>query len=69
LVDLALQIVRIELLDRTGDRAESRQVLPSGLGIEATEPAVLRHQTGRARGSRIEMILEIQVGPAEVVYR
>ena len=37
------------------------------LDIEGAQPRVLRHQAGSARGRRIEVILEVQVGPAEIV--
>ena len=40
---------------------------PHRLVIEAAQPAVVRHQTRAAGGGRIEVILEVQVGPAEIV--
>jgi hypothetical protein len=40
-----------------------------GFGIEPAEPMVFGKETGRARSSWIEVVLEVEVGPAEVVDR
>jgi hypothetical protein len=68
-VDLGLQILGIELLKRAGDRPQRGQVLANGFGIEPPQPGVCRHQPRGARGGRIEVVLEVQVGPAEVIDR
>ena len=68
-IDLVLQVVDLQLLDRARDRAKRGDVRPDGLRIEAAETSVVRHQPGGARRRRIEMVLEVQVGPAEIVYR
>ena len=68
-VDFQLEIIGIELLDGTRNRAKSRQMLADRLLIEPTQSGVLRNQTGRTRRGRVEMVLEIQVGPAEIVDR
>ena len=38
-----------------------------GIRVEAAQPMIFSKQTGRARGSWIEVVLEVEVGPAEVV--
>jgi hypothetical protein len=60
-VDLIMQLVRLQLLDRASQRAKRRNVGADALSIEAPDPAVLRHQPGSARRGRIEVVLEIQV--------
>jgi hypothetical protein len=68
-VDLQLEIIGIKLLDGTRNRAKSGQMLADRLLIEPPQPGVLRNQTGRTGRGRVEMVLEIQVGPAEIVDR
>jgi hypothetical protein len=68
-IDLGLYVVRLELLDRALHRTQPGQVRLHGLGVEPAETRVLRHQSGRARGRRVEMVLQIQIGPAEIVDR
>ena len=68
-VDLLLQVLDVELLDRARHRPERRDVRPDGGHVEAAQPAVVRHQPGLARGGRVEVVLEIQVGLAELVDR
>jgi hypothetical protein len=66
-IDLGFQIAAIELLDGPGNRSQCREVLPRALDVETAEPPVLRDEARGAGRCRIEMVLEIQVGPAEVV--
>src|SRR5215213_5361836 len=68
-VDLGREIVAFQLLDRSRHRPESGEVLSGGLDVEPAQPAVGADQACRARGGWIEMVLEIQIGPAEVVNR
>jgi hypothetical protein len=67
-VDLIVQIVRLQLLDRAGQRAKRRNMGADALSIEAAESAVVRHKPCGARRGRIEVVLEIQVRAAEVVH-
>ena len=60
---------RVQLLDRARHRAQPGHMRAHRLGIEPAQPRVVRHQTGRARGRRVEVILQIQIGPAEIVNR
>ena len=66
-VDLVLQVVHLELFDRAGDRPERRHVLAHRRRIEPAEASVLRDEAGRAGGGRVEVVLEVQVGPAELI--
>ena len=67
-IDLALDVVHVQLLDRARDRAKRGHVRPDGLLVEAAETSVVRHQAGGTRRPRVEVILEVQVGLTEIVY-
>src|SRR5262245_26640927 len=66
-VDLLLEVVDVQLLHRPRHRPQRRDVLAHGHRVELPQPAVVRHQARRARRGGIEVVLEVQVGPAEVV--
>ena len=66
-VDLLLQVLDVELFDRARHRPERRDVRPDGGRVEPAQPAVVHHQPGLARGRRVEVVLEVQVGLAELV--
>jgi hypothetical protein len=66
-VYLVVQLVRLQLLDCTGQRAKCGDVGANALSIEAADSAILGDQAGGARRGRIEMVLQIQVRPAEIV--
>ena len=66
-VDLLLQVVHLELFHRARHRAQRRDVRAHRGIVELAQPAVVRHQPGGAPGGGIEVVLEVQVGPAELV--
>ena len=68
-VDLGLELFGIELLDRAGDRTQRRDMRSGGFPVDPAEPMAFSNETGRARGSWVEVVLEVEVGPAEVVDR
>ena len=68
-VDLVLHVLDVELLHRAGHRAQGGEVLAHRLRVEAPEPAIVRDEAGRARRGRVEMVFEVQIGPAELIDR
>ena len=66
-IDLLLHVLRVQFLHRPGQRSEGRDVFSRRLGVEATEPAILAEHPGGAGRRRVEVILQVQVGPAEIV--
>jgi hypothetical protein len=68
-VYLGLEIVGVQLLDRSGYRPERGNMGPGSVHIEPPQPTICAHQPDRGRGGRIKVILEVEVGAAEVVYR
>jgi len=67
-VDLPLHIVHIQLFHRSRHRTQRGDVSADALLVEPAETTVVRHQTGGARRAGVEVILEVQVGLAEIVY-
>jgi hypothetical protein len=68
-VDLFVQLVRLQLFDRTGQRAESREMRAYAFLVEAAYAGVLRHQPRGTTGRWIEVVLQIQVRTTEVIDR
>jgi hypothetical protein len=66
-VDLIIQLRRLELLDRTLDRTQCREMRSGCLGIEGAQPGILIDSAGSAAGYRIEVVLEIQIRAAEII--
>ena len=66
-VDLLLQIVDVELLDRAGDRPDCGNVRPHRVPVEPPEPVILRDNPVGARRRGVEVPLQVEVRPAEIV--
>jgi hypothetical protein len=68
-IDFARQLLRLQLFGGSAEGAECSKMNPGGLRVEAAQPGIHIDPAGGTTGSGIEVILEVQVGPAEIVYR
>jgi hypothetical protein len=66
-IDLFLDVRSVDLFHGRRQRTKRRQVLPRRLEIEAAEPRIVCHQSRGAGCRRIEVVLQIQVGPTQTV--